>query len=99
MILLDAAADATGWTPSDVATLAVSIFAATLAALALVMQLLLWRREGPLIRVEILPATVVTPGEVMVGVHPEDVDMGGQPAISATVYSTGRQPVYLTQLR
>jgi hypothetical protein len=45
-----------GWTPEDVVTLVVGVVAAVLSVVALIPQGVLWRREGPALRLEIHPA-------------------------------------------
>jgi hypothetical protein len=87
-----------GWTSEVVVTLVVGVIAAALSIVALVLQSLLWRREGPLLRLEVRPAWTTDDG-VGISLRPKGATAGDRPdAVSIVAYSTGRQPVYIASL-
>jgi hypothetical protein len=87
-----------GWDPEAISTLVVGVAAALLALSSMVMQVMLWRRDGPMVRALVLPAVQTAPDTFVIGVHPNDLKLGGNAVVALSLFSTGRQPVYVAHV-
>ena len=61
------------------------------------LQLLLWLRDGPLVRIAVYPATREAVGVGMIGLSSKEIP-GAIDVIAVSIFSTGRQPVYVDTL-